>query len=92
MIHCNPFRICPIWFISRFSKMHMKGKDCVSRLKKSRLWPAEEEDPTILYLCCHHSANPLPLVFTYEELESSTNRFDVKPKIRDGGFRSVYLD
>ncbi|KAL6969525.1 non-specific serine,threonine protein kinase [Sarracenia purpurea var. burkii] len=50
-----------------------------------------EEDPTILYLRCHRSASLLPPVFTYEELESSTNRFDPNRKIGDGGFGSVYL-
>ncbi|KAJ6771293.1 WALL-ASSOCIATED RECEPTOR KINASE-LIKE 21 [Salix koriyanagi] len=33
----------------------------------------------------------LPPAFTFEELESSTNRFDPKRKIGDGGFGSVYL-
>ncbi|XP_037492037.1 LEAF RUST 10 DISEASE-RESISTANCE LOCUS RECEPTOR-LIKE PROTEIN KINASE-like 1.5 [Jatropha curcas] len=52
---------------------------------------ASEEDPTILFLHRHRSASLLPPVFTYEELESSTNRFDPKRKIGDGGFGSVYL-
>ncbi|XP_050203280.1 LEAF RUST 10 DISEASE-RESISTANCE LOCUS RECEPTOR-LIKE PROTEIN KINASE-like 1.5 [Mercurialis annua] len=50
-----------------------------------------EEDPTILFLHRHRSASLLPPVFTYEELESSTNHFDPKRKIGDGGFGSVYL-
>ncbi|KAA8533032.1 hypothetical protein F0562_032851 [Nyssa sinensis] len=50
-----------------------------------------EEDPTILFLHRHRSASLLPPVFTYEELESSTNRFDPKRKIGDGGFGSVFL-
>ncbi|KAK9090600.1 hypothetical protein Sjap_023777 [Stephania japonica] len=37
------------------------------------------------------SANLLPPVFTFEELESSTNRFDPRRKIGDGGFGSVFL-
>ncbi|XP_059648912.1 LEAF RUST 10 DISEASE-RESISTANCE LOCUS RECEPTOR-LIKE PROTEIN KINASE-like 1.5 [Cornus florida] len=49
------------------------------------------EDPTILFLHRHRSASLLPPLFTYEELESSTNRFDPKRKIGDGGFGSVYL-
>lgn len=49
------------------------------------------EDPTALFLHRHRSANLLPPVFTYEELEASTNRFDPKRKIGDGGFGSVYL-
>lgn len=50
-----------------------------------------EEDPTIVYLRRHRSASLLPPEFTYEELESSTNHFDLKRKIGDGGFGSVYL-
>ncbi|XP_057949195.1 LEAF RUST 10 DISEASE-RESISTANCE LOCUS RECEPTOR-LIKE PROTEIN KINASE-like 1.5 [Malania oleifera] len=49
------------------------------------------EDPTVLFLHRHRSANLLPPVFTYEELDSSTNHFDPKRKIGDGGFGSVYL-
>ncbi|GAB4839916.1 hypothetical protein Ancab_020626 [Ancistrocladus abbreviatus] len=50
------------------------------------------EDPTSLFLRRHRSVNLLlPPVFTYEELETSTNRFDPKRKIGDGGFGSVYL-
>lgn len=50
-----------------------------------------EEDPTIIFLRRHRSASLLPPVFTYEELDSATNRFDPKRKIGDGGFGSVYL-
>ncbi|KZV36230.1 putative serine/threonine-protein kinase [Dorcoceras hygrometricum] len=50
-----------------------------------------EEDPTIIYLRRHRSASLLPPVFTYDELDSATNRFDPKRKIGDGGFGSVYL-
>lgn len=49
------------------------------------------EDPTIVFLRRHRSASLLPPVFTYEELETSTNHFDHKRKIGDGGFGSVYL-
>ncbi|KAK9675751.1 hypothetical protein RND81_11G028100 [Saponaria officinalis] len=49
------------------------------------------EDPTTTFLHRHRCASLLPPVFTYEELESSTNRFDPKRKIGDGGFGSVYL-
>lgn len=49
------------------------------------------EDPTTLFLHRHRSASLLPPVFTYEELEASTNRFDPKRKIGDGGFGSVFL-
>ncbi|EEF42219.1 kinase, putative [Ricinus communis] len=52
---------------------------------------ANEEDPTILFLHRHRSASLLPPVFTYDELEISTNHFDPKRKIGDGGFGSVYL-
>nr|XP_016489380.1 PREDICTED: LEAF RUST 10 DISEASE-RESISTANCE LOCUS RECEPTOR-LIKE PROTEIN KINASE-like 1.5 [Nicotiana tabacum] len=50
-----------------------------------------EEDPTIIYLRRHRSASLLPPVFPYEELENSTNHFDPKRKLGDGGFGSVYL-
>ncbi|CAN0925796.1 LEAF RUST 10 DISEASE-RESISTANCE LOCUS RECEPTOR-LIKE PROTEIN KINASE-like 1.5 [Linum grandiflorum] len=50
-----------------------------------------EEDPTATFLRRHRSSSLLPPVFTYEELEASTNRFDPKRKIGDGGFGSVYL-
>lgn len=50
-----------------------------------------EEDPTTLFLHNQRSASLLPPVFTYEELDSSTNHFDLKRKIGDGGFGSVYL-
>ncbi|XP_021844666.2 LEAF RUST 10 DISEASE-RESISTANCEUS RECEPTOR-LIKE PROTEIN KINASE-like 1.5 [Spinacia oleracea] len=49
------------------------------------------EDPTTLFLQNHRSASLLPPVFTYEELESSTNGFDPNRKIGDGGFGSVFL-
>ncbi|KAI5679103.1 hypothetical protein M9H77_10053 [Catharanthus roseus] len=52
---------------------------------------ASEEDPTVVFLRRHRSASLLPPVFTYEELENSTNHFDPKRKIGDGGFGSVYL-
>ncbi|GMP58179.1 hypothetical protein CsSME_00021939 [Camellia sinensis var. sinensis] len=63
----------------------------IVRSRKKSSPAAEEEDPTILYLRRHRAASLLPPVFTYEELESSTNRFDPKRKIGDGGFGSVYL-
>ncbi|XP_061336962.1 LEAF RUST 10 DISEASE-RESISTANCE LOCUS RECEPTOR-LIKE PROTEIN KINASE-like 1.5 [Gastrolobium bilobum] len=53
--------------------------------------PSTEEDPTTIFLHNHRSASLLPPVFTYEELESSTNHFDLKRKIGDGGFGSVFL-
>ncbi|KAF5746667.1 serine/threonine-protein kinase [Tripterygium wilfordii] len=52
---------------------------------------AIEEDPTTVFLRRHRSASLLPPVFTYEELEASTNKFDPKRKLGDGGFGSVYL-
>lgn len=52
---------------------------------------ASEEDPTVLFLHRHRAASLLPPVFTYEELQSSTNNFDPKRKIGDGGFGSVFL-
>lgn len=49
------------------------------------------EDPTTLFLQQNRSVSLLPPVFTYEELEASTNRFDPNRKIGDGGFGSVFL-
>ncbi|KAI4330091.1 hypothetical protein MLD38_028398 [Melastoma candidum] len=57
-----------------------------------RRWSGkDEEDPTAAFLQRHGNMSPLPPVFTYEELEASTNGFDPKRKIGDGGFGSVYL-
>ncbi|KAL1550965.1 non-specific serine/threonine protein kinase [Salvia divinorum] len=62
----------------------------VLRSKRRALLDAEE-DPTIIFLRRHRSASLLPPVFTYEELDASTNHFDPKRKIGDGGFGSVFL-
>lgn len=65
---------------------------CLAIIRSRRLHcSATEEDPTTLFLQRHRLASLLPPVFTYEELESSTNKFDTKRKIGDGGFGSVYL-
>ncbi|KAK6160065.1 hypothetical protein DH2020_003446 [Rehmannia glutinosa] len=58
---------------------------------KKRAFLDAGEDPTIIFLRRHRSASLLPPVFTYEELDASTNHFDPKRKIGDGGFGSVYL-
>ncbi|KAI3941241.1 hypothetical protein MKX01_029815 [Papaver californicum] len=50
-----------------------------------------EEDPTTVFLRRHCSLHLLPPIFSFEELESSTNMFDSRRKIGDGGFGSVYL-
>ncbi|KAK7307152.1 hypothetical protein VNO77_39969 [Canavalia gladiata] len=50
-----------------------------------------DQTRTALFLRNHRSASLLPPVFTYDELASSTNHFDPKRKIGDGGFGSVYL-
>ncbi|KAL3631105.1 hypothetical protein CASFOL_024089 [Castilleja foliolosa] len=52
---------------------------------------AETEDPTVIFLRRHRSSSLLPPVFTYDELDTSTNHFDPKRKIGNGGFGSVYL-
>ncbi|KAF3781866.1 putative serine/threonine-protein kinase [Nymphaea thermarum] len=39
----------------------------------------------------YHHHQKLPPIFTYEELDYSTNSFDQKRKLGDGGFGSVYL-
>ncbi|KAI3912677.1 hypothetical protein MKW92_037400 [Papaver armeniacum] len=49
------------------------------------------EDPTTVFLHRHCSVHLLPPVFSFQELESSTNMFDSRRKIGDGGFGSVYL-
>ncbi|CAN7086697.1 unnamed protein product [Brassica oleracea var. botrytis] len=59
--------------------------------RASFLSSVNEEDPAALFLRRHRSAALLPPVFTFEELESATNKFDPKRKIGDGGFGSVYL-
>ncbi|TKY69752.1 serine/threonine-protein kinase [Spatholobus suberectus] len=51
----------------------------------------QQQDPTALFLRNHRSASLLPPVFAYEDLAASTNNFDSKRKIGDGGFGSVYL-
>ncbi|XP_010551637.1 PREDICTED: LEAF RUST 10 DISEASE-RESISTANCE LOCUS RECEPTOR-LIKE PROTEIN KINASE-like 1.5 [Tarenaya hassleriana] len=63
----------------------------IFRSRSSSLSSANEEDPAALFLRRHRFASLLPPVFTYEELESATNKFDPKRKIGDGGFGSVYL-
>ena len=64
---------------------------CTIMLRSRKKILSTEEDPTILFLRRHRSASVLPPVFTYDELESSTNHFDPKRKIGDSGFESVYL-
>ncbi|XP_010512057.1 PREDICTED: LEAF RUST 10 DISEASE-RESISTANCE LOCUS RECEPTOR-LIKE PROTEIN KINASE-like 1.5 [Camelina sativa] len=59
--------------------------------RASFLSSVNEEDPAALFLRRHRSAALLPPVFTFEELETATNKFDPKRKIGDGGFGSVYL-
>lgn len=61
----------------------------IFRSKRKSLSPLD--DPAILYLHRHRSASLLPPVFTFEELQLSTNNFDPKRKIGDGGFGAVYL-
>ncbi|CAH1417163.1 unnamed protein product [Lactuca virosa] len=59
----------------------------VSRRRKN----SPLEDPAVVYLHRHRSASLLPPVYTFEELQSSTNNFDPQRKIGDGGFGSVYV-
>ncbi|KAH7852337.1 hypothetical protein Vadar_023626 [Vaccinium darrowii] len=62
------------------------------RWKPNTNYVVNKEDPTTLYFSHHRSSfTPLPPIFTYEVLKSSTNRFDPNKKIGDGGFCSVYL-
>ncbi|XP_074274518.1 LEAF RUST 10 DISEASE-RESISTANCE LOCUS RECEPTOR-LIKE PROTEIN KINASE-like 1.5 [Silene latifolia] len=62
-----------------------------SRRIRIRRLAEDLEDPTTTFLYRHRCAALLPPVFTYDELEASTNRFDPKRKIGDGGFGSVFL-
>ncbi|CAA6659023.1 unnamed protein product [Spirodela intermedia] len=48
-------------------------------------------DPTHSFLCLAPDLHLQPPVFTYDQLCSSTGGFDLKCKIGDGGFGSVYL-
>ncbi|CAA0834722.1 Protein kinase superfamily protein [Striga hermonthica] len=59
--------------------------------RKRSLPDAAGEDPTAVFLRYHRSASLLPPLFAYDDLDSSTNHFDPKRKIGDGGFGSVYL-
>ncbi|PNY06349.1 putative serine threonine-protein kinase [Trifolium pratense] len=63
----------------------------ISILRSRKLNTTVEEDPTTVFLHNHRNANLFPPVFTYDELNISTNNFDPKRKIGDGGFGSVYL-
>ncbi|RDX73423.1 LEAF RUST 10 DISEASE-RESISTANCE LOCUS RECEPTOR-LIKE PROTEIN KINASE-like 1.5, partial [Mucuna pruriens] len=59
--------------------------------RSGRLKSSTQQDPTTLFLHNHRSASLLPPVFAYDDLALSTNNFDSKRKIGDGGFGSVYL-
>ncbi|WJX57005.1 non-specific serine/threonine protein kinase [Trifolium repens] len=63
----------------------------IAILRARKLNTTVEEDPTTVFLHNHRNANLFPPVFTYDELNTSTNNFDPKRKIGDGGFGSVYL-
>ncbi|KAG5061966.1 hypothetical protein AAZX31_02G022700 [Glycine max] len=60
-------------------------------LRRSKASSATQQDPNTLFLHNHRSASLLPPAFTYEDLALSTNNFDSKRIIGDGGFGSVYL-
>ncbi|XP_030445407.2 LEAF RUST 10 DISEASE-RESISTANCE LOCUS RECEPTOR-LIKE PROTEIN KINASE-like 1.5 [Syzygium oleosum] len=63
----------------------------IFRSRRLEASSSSEEDPTVVFLRRHRSASLLPPVFTYDELEESTDRFDPRRKIGDGGFGSVFL-
>ncbi|KAL8035658.1 hypothetical protein ABFX02_12G111700 [Erythranthe guttata] len=88
----NPNRIAVLSIISLFLcfLIAISITFVVFQSKRRALIEAEE-DPTIIFLRRHRSASLLPPEFTYEELATSTNHFDPKRKIGDGGFGSVYL-
>uniref|UniRef100_A0A7N0TSJ8 Protein kinase domain-containing protein n=1 Tax=Kalanchoe fedtschenkoi TaxID=63787 RepID=A0A7N0TSJ8_KALFE len=60
------------------------------RSLKRKLADELSEDPTTLFLRRQRSASLLPPVFTYDDLELATGKFDSRRKIGDGGFGSVY--
>ncbi|KAJ7943546.1 putative Kinase [Quillaja saponaria] len=92
ILHDNPVRIAILCLIIVLTSFLLLVSVATVIYRSRRLNPlAAEQDPTTLFLHRHRSASLLPPVFTYEELEASTNNFDPKRKIGDGGFGSVYL-
>ncbi|XP_050373478.1 LEAF RUST 10 DISEASE-RESISTANCE LOCUS RECEPTOR-LIKE PROTEIN KINASE-like 1.5 [Argentina anserina] len=88
----NPNRVAIVCSVFAVTCLMVVVSVSVAIFRARRLHPAAaEEDPTALFLQRHRSASLLPPVFTYEELEISTNKFDSKRKIGDGGFGSVFL-
>ncbi|XP_062111735.1 LEAF RUST 10 DISEASE-RESISTANCE LOCUS RECEPTOR-LIKE PROTEIN KINASE-like 1.5 [Humulus lupulus] len=88
----NPNRIAILSSVFVLTSILLLALIGLAILRSKRFKSSEiGEDPTTLFLHRHRSASLLPPVFTYEELEASTNRFDQKRKIGDGGFGSVYL-
>ncbi|XP_074587659.1 LOW QUALITY PROTEIN: LEAF RUST 10 DISEASE-RESISTANCE LOCUS RECEPTOR-LIKE PROTEIN KINASE-like 1.5 [Curcuma longa] len=51
-------------------------------------WGDHGSDPMTDFLLRHHIQQP---IYSYEQLRASTNGFDPRRKIGDGGFGSVYL-
>ncbi|KAM5566599.1 LEAF RUST 10 DISEASE-RESISTANCE LOCUS RECEPTOR-LIKE PROTEIN KINASE-like 1.5 [Rosa sericea] len=88
----NPHRVAILCSVFAVTCLMVMVSISLAIIRSRRLHSsATEEDPTTLFLQRHRSASLLPPVFTYEELESSTNKFDTRRKIGDGGFGSVYL-
>ena len=87
----NPNRIAILCSIFVLTSVFLAIAVATAILRSKKLNSAAEQDPITLVLHRHRSASLLPPVFTYEELDTSTNRFDSKRKIGDGGFGSVYL-
>ncbi|KAF8040556.1 hypothetical protein BT93_B2703, partial [Corymbia citriodora subsp. variegata] len=89
----DPNRVAALGLIFALTCLLLLVSVIVAIFRSRRLGASSssEEDPTIVFLRRHRSASLLPPVFTYEELEESTDRFDPRRKIGDGGFGSVFL-
>ncbi|KAI3433079.1 uncharacterized protein J3R85_007277 [Psidium guajava] len=89
----NPNRVASLGLIFALTCLLLLFSGIVAIFRSRRLGASSssEEDPTVVFLRRHRSASLLPPVFTYEELEESTDRFDPRRKIGDGGFGSVFL-
>lgn len=85
-------RLAILCSISAVTCLLLAGSIALAIFRSKRLKSsASEEDPATRFLHRIRSASLLPPVFTYEELETATYKFDPKRKIGDGGFGSVYL-
>lgn len=87
----KPSKIAVFAIVIAFTSLILFLSVVISILRSRKVNTTVEEDPTAVFLHNHRNANLLPPAFTYDELNISTNNFDPKRKIGDGGFGSVYL-